>query len=757
MARVAISGGAPGSGAAAPERPEADSAFAASGFENTLGEDSPTRWLGWRRRALVLAALLGCLGVLALARWLATTPQVDARWAADANGRLVLQDSPLPALHAQRGQVVVAVTLPGAGSLAVDALLLHHTLRWQANDDARARQVAQHQAVAAALATGTVNLTLDDGRMLVVPAAARGYAGMGLWFWPLAGLALMLYLLATVVVLARPQLRNALYVVMALCQSVNLLFLALESAPGLGLPTGSLASSSALRLALDAGTAAAIAHAFTLHPCLLARARWIAAAVWLAATAGVGLMLALQPSHSWWWSQLLYLGLGAAALAVINQSCHEEPNPYAIIVRRYCALALALLLLLTAMVAMATNAPSLAHVVAAGVATAWSLFLASLLLLVPFLARSRQVLREFALLAGISTVATSVDLLFVSVFSVGPFTSLAVAVFVGLSLYAGARQYILHTLLGSTMLTTERTFEHLYRAAREVQEHPKRFAPLVGRLLDRLFEPLEVLRLERVPARSRVVGGGSALVVPVRGMDDDTTDATALALRFAQRGQRLFTHDDARLADRVVEQLRRAVAYDQAVERGRHEERLRIAQDLHDDIGARLLTLMYQARTPEMEDYIRHTLQDLKTLTRGLAAAEHRLSHAAGEWKADLTQRLTAAHAQLKWSCSFDQDQSLSVVQWSALTRLLRELVSNALYHGHASCIEVGLQFEPSGLLMTVADDGVGRNPHSWAHGLGMGGVRKRVKLLGGEVRWRENEPQGIVCEARMPDFAVRD
>ena len=49
--------------------------------------------------------------------------------AAQAQSLRLLQDSPLPALHAQRGQVVVAVTLPGAGSLAVDALLLHHTNR----------------------------------------------------------------------------------------------------------------------------------------------------------------------------------------------------------------------------------------------------------------------------------------------------------------------------------------------------------------------------------------------------------------------------------------------------------------------------------------------------------------------------------------------------------------------------------------------------------------------------------------------------
>ena len=204
-------------------------------------------------------------------------------------------------------------------------------------------------------------------------------------------------------------------------------------------------------------------------------------------------------------------------------------------------------------------------------------------------------------------------------------------------------------------------------------------------------------------------------------------------------------------------QLRRAVAYDQAVERGRTEERQRIAQDLHDDIGARLLTLMYQAPTPELENYIRHTLQDLKTLTRGLAAAEHRLSHAAAEWKADLTQRLTAAHVGLGWSFHFDRDVRLSMVQWSALTRVLRELVSNALAHGQAARIDVAFQLQGGRLTLSVADDGIGRAPQDWSHGLGLGGVRKRVKLLGGTVVWQENEPRGIVCALNVADFGGRE
>ena len=123
--------------------------------------------------------------------------------------------------------------------------------------------------------------------------------------------------------------------------------------------------------------------------------------------------------------------------------------------------------------------------------------------------------------------------------------------------------------------------------------------------------------------------------------------AGAIRLRFAPRRRRVFTVEDAHLADRVVEQLRTAVTFDLAVEQGRDEERNRIAQDLHDDIGARLLTLMYRAQSMEIEEYLRHTLQELKTLTRGLSAGSHSLSDAAAEWKADLTQRLNVANVEL--------------------------------------------------------------------------------------------------------------
>jgi len=739
---------------AAGERGDGDSGFEASAFERPPARFSRhSLWAGWRRRVLVLVALLGCAGIFAFARWVAATPFVDVQWSGHGDGSLILEGSTVPALQARRGRTVVAIGGSGGPPMPVDALLQHRSPRWQVDDAARARQVAQQVGLATLLAAGTLSLHFADGSVLTIDAAPRGWAGLGWLFWPLAGLALLLLLSATVVLLARQRSLTLLYAGMALCQAGTLLFIALETTRGLGLPAGALAPDMLARLALDSCTGAAAVTAFALNPTRLPRAGWVAAAAWAAVIVCLAGAWAGALSPLWWWAQGLCLTLGAAALAVIAHSYQREPNPYAMVLRRFASASLATLLLTTAAVALSARRGEVGHGIAAAAPVAWVLFLASLLLLAPFLGRSRPLLREFALLAGIGSVATSLNLLFVAAFSIGAFNSLALSLFIALALYVGARQWLLDHVVGRSVLSTERTFDLLYRAAREVQAQPARLSALQARLLRELFEPLEIFSVDRVPARARVVGGGSALVVPVPRADGDPTPPQALVLRYAQHGQRLFTLDDARLVARVVDQMRRAVAYDQAVERGRSEERLRIAQDLHDDIGARLLTLMYQAPTPELEDYIRHTLLDLKTLTRGLAASEHQLSHAAVEWKSDLAQRLAAAQAELLWTFHCDLDMRLSVVQWSALTRVLRELVSNALYHGHATRVEVQFSLERGELLLRVADDGSGCQPQAWSHGLGLGGVRKRAKLLGGEVRWLENVPCGIVCELRLTGF----
>jgi len=730
------------------------------------GERSNAPTIGWRRVVLVSVALTGCLLVFLLARHLAMAPTLPLDWRTGTKGELFVGGSGAEAPRAPGpGRQLVAVSAPGMARAPVDSLLVQRSARWQVDDARRDRQLAQQAAFDERLATGSVTLHFLGGPgaeepTQTVAVGPRGFAGLGLMFWPLAALALLLMLLGAVLPLARADRRNFGFFVMCQAQAVNLAFVAAQTADGLGGAGLWPMAEAPLRAAMDLLAAAAALH--VLAPAGGAEASGPARRGWLWALAGWAVALGFAPvfhfgerAELWWWAQGLVAALLALACWAAQHTYRALPDPYVLVVRRFVAAALVVWLLVTGTLAATADLAGTAAGTAAVASAMWTLFAGSLLLLSPFVSRSRRLLRELALLAGISTVATSLDLLFAALFALGPFASLTLAVFLALGVYAGVRQWLLNQMMASQVLTTERTFEQIYRLARDVQANPARYPARAAQLLRELFDPLEVMPLQRDIKEARVLGNGTALVVPIIGIEEggDAPPAAAV-LRFARRGRRLFSHDDARLAERVIDQLKRAVAYDRAVERGRAEERQRIAQDLHDDIGARLLTLMYKAQSPEMEDYIRHTLKDLKTLSRGLAAGETRLTHAAAEWKADLAQRAAAARVELDWHFEADRDPRLGVVPWSALTRVLRELVSNALAHSGATRVEVRLRLASARLTLRVADNGRGRAPQQWAHGLGLGGVRKRVKQLGGTVAWRENGAAGIVCDVEVPGFA---
>lgn len=211
---------------------------------------------------------------------------------------------------------------------------------------------------------------------------------------------------------------------------------------------------------------------------------------------------------------------------------------------------------------------------------------------------------------------------------------------------------------------------------------------------------------------------------------------------------------DAQAGKRVPERPRRGVEdarVAQAFEQGRSSERTRLAQDLHDDIGARLLTLIVRARDPALADALRETLRDLKALTRGLSVARMRLSEAAADWQADAALRLSEADIALDWHVDAGTDAALDPVQWHGLTRVLRELLTNAITHAHPRSLCVDGCLRDGWLTLTVDDDGSGRRPEQWATGLGLSGVRRRMRDLGGTVSWLERAPRGIRCALRVP------
>ena len=507
----------PADGGAETLIPSHDSTFDASAFEQSLARREPKRWIGWRLRLLVLAALAGCVVVFLLMRMLATTPFIDANWQASPRGELTLMFSARDELNAMAGRTLQSLTSPGQAPLVLTDLALQRTGRWLVDDTQRQRFVQQQERLAQALAKGRVMLRFTDGSSLDLRTPPRGYGALGLLFCPFAGFAFLLYLVGVMVLLLRPDSRNGLYALMAWCQAANLLLMGAESARGRGPPEGRAALDLHLRMLFDVVTAAAATGAYALHPRRLPGAGAVMAAGATVAAAWAVAAFGGWLPQLWASTQAVVLGLGVAATAVIAWSYRVEANPFVAVMRRFTYIAVATLALVTLTVAATHRLSGTAPGVAALGAVTWYLFFASLLLLVPFLSQPRRVLREFALLAGIGTVATSLTLVFVALFSLGPLGAVSLAMALALTVYVVSRQWILNQMVGASVLTTERTFEQLYRVAREVQDSPEQAGPLLARLMHDLFEPQEMQTLPRRLPGARVVATGTALYVPLPG------------------------------------------------------------------------------------------------------------------------------------------------------------------------------------------------------------------------------------------------
>lgn len=727
------------------------------------------RWVGWRLKAMVAIVVLALAGILLMAHWLASQPRFPFSLSVSPFGEVRLGTADYPPLRPLEGLVLQGIVIEQPTDQAtappveapIPPLALFPSGRWLLDDSGLRRFIAGHEALSNALDRWSrdgvrVRLRLQGHADAPILIAPRGWSGITPAFWLLAALSLAVVAMGAMMALANADWRYAGFALLALTQAGNLTLMGLETNLGLFTPTWLLALDSSWRALFDLLGAAGLVHIALLNSTPAPRWGLKAAVAWLGALGLWAWHGHLPADQAWWLLQGGCAGLALGAVGITVSEQRRHPHPLNLLMRRVLLIGSLTWGLLTLAVWLTRHRPDLNLEISTWGVAGWQTFVTSMVLIAPYFSRTRQVQREFMLLAASGTVAASLDLLFIAVFSMGQLASMAISLMLSMGLYLSFRRWLLTQLPRPDSLSMEQVFQQIYRIARQIELQPESASPAMSRLMRDLFDPLDVIVAQGMLSLVTLEQDGALMLVPVPVPSlaaDAHSRRTVLVVKHARRGQHLFTRDDCALAQRIVEQLQRALNFDQAVEQGRSEERLRIAQDLHDDIGARLLTLMYQAPTPEIEEYIRHTIQDLKTLTRGLAAHTHCLTQAAGEWKIDISHRLSVAHCELDWQVKLEREIGLNVVQWSALTRILRELVSNAISHAHARRVTVHLSLHENTLTLRVSDDGRGTNPEAWSHGLGLGGVRKRVKQLGGSVHWSERAPHGICCEVEIPNF----
>ena len=324
------------------------------------------------------------------------------------------------------------------------------------------------------------------------------------------------------------------------------------------------------------------------------------------------------------------------------------------------------------------------------------------------------------------------DLLLINALSMQTSTALVLSLLIVGWLYFPFRQWFLARLWRRAQRDLRDLFPELVRILLAPTDSAVSLDQRWRLLLAKVFEPRALAQLESGPAEVRIELAGLRLVVPRAGAGG------AIALDYADGGARLFSKRDAQLAQGLLDLLRQGAGFRDGYWRGVESERERIARDLHDDVGAKLLTLIHESSTERVAAVARAAVAQMREVVSGLRAQPLALGDALADWRAELAERTAAAGCSMSWSQPEDLPPALlSPRQQLNLGRILREAASNALRHAQARAIGVGISHRDEFLRIEMRHDGAVSDPATWRGGTGLTTMRRRAADLGGVIAWR--------------------
>ncbi|WP_158290055.1 ATP-binding protein [Ramlibacter sp. WS9] len=189
-------------------------------------------------------------------------------------------------------------------------------------------------------------------------------------------------------------------------------------------------------------------------------------------------------------------------------------------------------------------------------------------------------------------------------------------------------------------------------------------------------------------------------------------------------------------------------------EQAAHGERQRIASDLHDDLGAKLLTIAQASESDRVASLARQALDEMRLSVRGLTGQAALAGDVLADWRAETVSRLSAAGFQAEWDAA---DPPLGLVLPARthvqLTRVLREATSNAIRHSGGNCCRVRISFAGGGLTLEVEDNGRGWPPEARPsqRGHGLPNIERRARNLQGTHGLLPAEGGGALLRVCVP------
>ncbi len=280
-------------------------------------------------------------------------------------------------------------------------------------------------------------------------------------------------------------------------------------------------------------------------------------------------------------------------------------------------------------------------------------------------------------------------------------------------------------------------------------EYQRPVAQQWGQALQDIYHPLSCEPSSERIETPQLRDNGLRMAVPA------VADQGSYLLSYASGGRRLFNPRDLQFSVQALTLFRYARDYHQSFQNGVISERQRVARDLHDDVGARLLSVVYRAQGDEqLQRLARECLGELREVIQGLQKSEVPLLQSYSRWHAEARERCNLFGVALTMELAPDIGAYLLSPRLERnLSRVLRECLSNSFRHAEATSIAVRLRMAAGRLALEYADNGRGLavSVVNELHGLGLTGIRQRCEELGGEVALWSPLEGGFAVRCEVP------
>ena len=656
----------------------------------------------------------------------------------------------IEAFSCSRGVVALGLPEPAGDApeqrlVLLDEAILSGASHYLPTYLARAHYAQQHRALQEMVSAPQVLLHMSDGSVETIEPFTRGWTRTS----PMLVLHVLLASIAWASAVAnlwrRRDLPHAMLAFAATSFAVGMLLSGLEGTHGLAWPQGLAGPLNHLARLTVLLSFASFTGFLLCLPARYVSVPTVLASPALAVVVSVVDGLEIFPAPIWG-HQAVVIAWGMAMLVVIGHQWRRSRSPLVRAFMQWLALGALLQTLRIIFILALPDSIRLQQEFVAITLLPFKIYWLVLLLASPALSLADGLLRRLLLwtLAALMLVLADALLLLV----MQQHLALASSLLLVCILYLPLRDWLMQRLLGHRPLRLEDHVEALYATARAAGQSGSAHVMAWKDLLQEVFEPEAAELMFRDVSSARREEQGAAMWAPVYGQSGQ-----GVMLRHAQGGRRLFVRADIDFVRNCTAILGRLIEGDLAAGRARQEERERIANDLHDDIGGRLMHLANGSDGADWRRYAQDTLTEMRFITHGLARESAPIGELLADLRAEFMPRLRDSGLLAGWhtAVSIDDTRRIRPEAALAIARILSEGIRNALAHGGATAIDVNVGEQSGRWQLTVSHDGAETDPATWSQGLGTRSIQRRAMRLGGSARWQARSGGGVILQVSLP------